>query len=113
MAFVVQLILPVYDNSGQLFPSELSKRVRMELTQKFGGLTAYTRAPAEGTWRDEEGRTQRDDVVIGPERREKRQHRLGHELRRALNGVAGSTHIVITPWVEWRRADRPSPRLSG
>ena len=64
MAFVVQLILPVYDNSGQLFPSELSKRVRMELTQKFGGLTAYTRAPAEGTWRDEEGRTQRDDVVI-------------------------------------------------
>lgn len=64
MAFVIQLILPIYDNNGQLFPAELSKQVRTELTAKFGGLTAYTRAPAEGTWRDEDGKMQRDDVVI-------------------------------------------------
>jgi hypothetical protein len=64
MPFIVQLILPIYGNDGRVFPEEFSKRVRTELTEKFGGLTAYTRAPAEGTWRDDEGRTQRDDVVI-------------------------------------------------
>jgi crotonobetainyl-CoA:carnitine CoA-transferase CaiB-like acyl-CoA transferase len=64
MPFVVQLILPVYDNNGREFSPDVSKRVRAELTDKFAGLTAYTRAPAEGTWRDSEGRTQRDDVVI-------------------------------------------------
>jgi len=64
MPFVVQLILPLCDNNGREFSADMSKRVRTELTDKFGGLTAYTRAPAEGTWRDSEGRTQRDDVVI-------------------------------------------------
>jgi hypothetical protein len=64
MAFVVQLILPIYDNDGHPFSPELSKHVRTELTERFGGLTAYTRAPAEGTWRDAQGRTQRDEVVI-------------------------------------------------
>jgi hypothetical protein len=64
MPFLVQVILPIYDNAGRPLPSELTKQVRRELTEKFGGLTAYTRAPAEGTWRDDEGRTRRDDVVI-------------------------------------------------
>jgi len=40
------------------------KQVQTELQEKFGGLTAYTRAPAEGAWEDDRGRTRRDDVVI-------------------------------------------------
>ena len=64
MPFLVQVILPIYDNAGRSWPSALMKQVRTELTEKFGGLTAYIRAPAEGTWRDDEGRTRRDDVVI-------------------------------------------------
>jgi hypothetical protein len=38
--------------------------VRTELRERFGGLTAYTRTPAEGTWEDDQGRTKREDVVI-------------------------------------------------
>jgi hypothetical protein len=34
-----------------------------ELTERFGGLTVHTRAPAEGLWKDESERTARDDVV--------------------------------------------------
>jgi hypothetical protein len=38
-------------------------RVRANLTDMFGGLTAYTRAPAEGVW--ESGTTlKRDDIVV-------------------------------------------------
>lgn len=64
MAFLIQLILPVYDNEGQPFTRDETARVRRELTDRFGGVTAFTRAPAVGMWEDEAGRTHRDDVVI-------------------------------------------------
>jgi len=38
--------------------------VRRERTARFGGVTAYTRAPAEGTWESPEGAVHRDDVVV-------------------------------------------------
>ena len=64
MPFLVQVILPIYDNAGRPLPSELTKQVRRELTEKFGGLTAYTRAPAEGLWNDEAGVQTRDDIIV-------------------------------------------------
>ena len=64
MPFLVQLILPTYDNDHRPFsPTELL-RVRRELTDRFGGVTAYARAPAEGFWEDADGHTHRDDVVV-------------------------------------------------
>lgn len=60
---LIQILLPLYDNSGASLPHELFGTLRQELTRAFGGLTAFTRAPAEGLWRDEGGTT-RDDVVI-------------------------------------------------
>jgi hypothetical protein len=57
MAFLVQMILPLYNNNGRPFAPEMLKQVRTELSEKFGGLTAYTRTPAEGTWEDDGGRT--------------------------------------------------------
>ena len=48
---LVQILLPTHDNHQQPFAREEYGRVREELTDKFGGLTVYTRAPAEGLWR--------------------------------------------------------------
>ena len=60
---LVQILLPLADNEGQPFaPSDFS-RVRRELADRFGGITTYSRAPAEGVWK-EGGETSRDDVVI-------------------------------------------------
>jgi hypothetical protein len=64
VSFLIQLLLPIYDNDGHPFPHSESQQVRRELTDRFGGVTAYTRAPAEGLWEDAEGRTKRDDVVV-------------------------------------------------
>jgi hypothetical protein len=61
---LVQLIVPVYDNDGQPFVAAEFTRVRRELTERFGGATAYTRAPAQGTWEDEQGRIRHDDVIV-------------------------------------------------
>lgn len=60
---LVQILLPLYDNDGAALPREAFHAVRDELTRRFGGLTAYTRAPAEGVWA-EAGATTRDDIVV-------------------------------------------------
>jgi len=62
--YLVQILLPVYDNHNQRLPQEEFQAVRRELTERYGGATAYGRAPAQGTWRDEEGRVRSDDVVV-------------------------------------------------
>ena len=64
MPFVIQLLLPLYDNNRQSFSPHEFARVRRELTDRFGGVTAYTRSPAEGFWEDDDGQTRRDDVII-------------------------------------------------
>ena len=61
---LVQLLLPLYDNAGVPIPAARFREVRDELTARFGGLTAYTRAPAEGTWKEEGTRTSHDDIVV-------------------------------------------------
>ena len=59
----IQLLLPLYDNGGRAFARAEFARVRDELAERFGGVTAYTRSPAEGVWKDEEGAVARDRVV--------------------------------------------------
>lgn len=61
---LVQVLVPVYDNQGERFAPAEFERVRHELTDRFGGVTAYTRAPAQGAWEDEEGRVRHDDVIV-------------------------------------------------
>ena len=61
---LVQLLLPVYDRGGARFPQDSYDRVAAELTDRFGGLTAYVRAPAAGLWEESPGRTKRDDIVV-------------------------------------------------
>lgn len=61
---LVQLLLPLYDQEGHRFPPAKYEAVRVELTDRFGGVTAYLRAPAEGLWQEPDGDVQRDDVVI-------------------------------------------------
>ena len=61
---LVQILLPLYDNAGMPFPADRFERVRDELTQRFGGVTAYTRSPAEGLWKPDGERVQREDMVM-------------------------------------------------
>ena len=62
--YLVQILLPLYDNDGHPFDAGEYVRLRAELADRFGGVTAYTRAPARGVWKDDSGETTRDDIVI-------------------------------------------------
>ena len=62
--YLIQILLPLYDNEGQPFAAADYVKLRTELADRFGGVTAYTRAPARGVWKDDAGETTRDDIVI-------------------------------------------------
>ncbi len=61
---LVQILLPSFDNDGRPFGAAAYDPVRTELTERFGGLTAFTRAPAGGLWKDEGDRPKADDVMV-------------------------------------------------
>jgi hypothetical protein len=62
--FLVQLLLPLCANDGQRLPQALFDAVREELVARFGGLTAYARAPAKGLWKDGADDVAHDDIVV-------------------------------------------------
>ena len=57
------MLIPIRDKEGHLFEQEAFGEVRRELTERYGGVTAYSRAPAEGHWELGAG-VERDDVVV-------------------------------------------------
>lgn len=61
---LIQIFLPVRDNNDKPFPPEKFTHLREVLIKKFGGLTAYNRAPAEGLWKDEQKAAHHDEIVI-------------------------------------------------
>ena len=60
---LVQILLPVRDNEGRSFDREAFDTVLKELSERFGGSTAYTRSPAEGIWRSKSG-AHLDDIIV-------------------------------------------------
>jgi hypothetical protein len=43
---LVEILLPLHDNSGRPFGAEKYAAIRQHLTERFG---AFTRSPAQGT----------------------------------------------------------------
>jgi hypothetical protein len=63
MSHLIQLLLPLYDNDQKPFPCALHETVKAELMEKFGGLTTYSRSPAEGLWKDVQGKV-KDEIIV-------------------------------------------------
>jgi hypothetical protein len=62
--FLVQLLLPTRNPSGGPIPTAAFAAVRHELTDRFGGVTAYLRGPASGLWKRDDGTVEGDEVVM-------------------------------------------------
>ena len=61
---LVQILLPLRMRGGAEVPAEMFAEVRAELTQRFGGVTAYSRSPATGLWKRTEAEVERDQVIM-------------------------------------------------
>ena len=55
--YLVQILLPLVGRR------ETAERIKRQMTEKFGGVTAFTRAPAEGLWA-QGGRREEDDIAV-------------------------------------------------
>lgn len=62
--FVIEIFLPLYNNQGARFSRSDFDAVRAELSERFGGVTAFLRAPALGEWEDESGKVYRDEIAV-------------------------------------------------
>jgi len=91
---VVEIFLPLNDNEGARFGAELLGKVRGELVERFGGLTAFTRSPAEGLWEDE-GEVTRDEIVIFEVMAEELDRGWWADYRRQLEQVFVQDAIVV------------------
>ena len=64
MPHLVQILLPLHLSSGADVPPDVFADVRDELTERFGGVTAYSRSPATGLWKRTEAEVERDQVIM-------------------------------------------------
>ena len=62
---VVEIYLPLTSNDGHPYGREAFDRIRAELLDRFGGVTFFSRSPAEGLWSEGSGQgADRDEIVV-------------------------------------------------
>ncbi|WP_027602130.1 MULTISPECIES: hypothetical protein [Pseudomonas] len=93
--YLIQLLLPLNDNDGQRLPGALFQEVREELVARFGGLTAFSRAPVEGLCQDEAERVEDDELLVYEVMTEALDRAWWADYRRQLEAAFRQREILI------------------
>jgi hypothetical protein len=96
--YVIQILLPLATNDGRRVPHEHFARVRTELTAHFGGVTAYSRAPAEGLWISGTDRVSRDEVVVVEVMADELDREWWGSYREELERLFEQDELVVRAW---------------
>lgn len=92
---LIQLLLPLQDDEGSAFPSKLFDGVHAELTDRFGGVTAFRQPPAEGAWEQEDERVRHDRMVIYEVMADAVDRGWWADYRRDLEGPFEQEELVV------------------
>ena len=93
---VVEILLPLRHGDGTQVSEAEFTRLRSLLTERFGGLTAFLRAPAEGTWRNAEvGDVDEDEIAVLEVMTETIDAGWWADFRKDLEERLGQKEIVI------------------
>jgi hypothetical protein len=92
---LVQVLLPLYDNNGHAFEQAAYLTVKTAFAQKFGGVTAYVRSPAEGAWHGPTGTASHDEIVIFEVMTERLDRRWWRKMRSELARTFRQEQLVI------------------
>ena len=95
---LVQLFLPLFDNDGRALPHALFSDVREDLVARFGGLTAFSQAPAEGLWKDNDDVPSRDRIVIFEVMCDVVEREWWTNYRKSLEERFKQEELVIRTW---------------
>jgi hypothetical protein len=91
---LIEILLPLSDNQGRPFEPAKYAAIRKELTERFGGMTAFTRSPAQGTTTDG-GKTVHDDIVVFEVMADRLDPRWWRDYRRQLEREFSQDAIVV------------------
>jgi hypothetical protein len=91
---LIEIFLPLADNSGRKLRKDLFAETRGELIERFGGLTAYSRVPARGFWK-EKGKTTRDEIVVFEVMAKRLDRRWWRDYRRELENRFKQDEVVV------------------
>ena len=91
---LIEIFLPLTDNKGRKLDKNLYAETRRELVERFGGLTAYSRSPARGFWK-EKGRTTRDEIVVFEVMTKRLERGWWRDYRRTLEKRFKQEEIVV------------------
>jgi hypothetical protein len=93
--YLIQLLLPLYDNDQRPFPRLNFDDVRRNLTEHFGGVTAYLRSPAVGLWKENETNVSRDEVVMFEVMSKELDERWRSQYRRDLERTFQQEEVLV------------------
>ena len=92
--YLTQILLPLYDGRGRRITRAAFAEVMETLTQRFGGVTAYTQAPAAGAWKVG-SKTDRDHIIMFEVMSRKPDARWWRTYKEALESRFGQEWIVV------------------
>lgn len=95
---LIQILLPVYNNQNEVFPEETFSRIRQKLTDQFGGITTYSRAPATGLWKENEQKTVKDDMLVYEVMAETLDKDWWQNYKSQLETILKQDEILIRNW---------------
>lgn len=90
-----QILLPLFNRDGEPIAVEYYKDLRAELTQHFGGLTTYSRAPATGVWKDPNDDLAVDKIIVYEVISDERNLKYWKNLKNALEKKFDQDEILI------------------
>ena len=91
---LIEILLPVADNAGTPIARETYESVHSVLTGKFGGLTAFTRAPAQGVVKYGAEKVH-DDIVVLEVMAQQLDRNWWREFRQKLERDFAQDEIMI------------------
>jgi hypothetical protein len=92
--YLIEILLPVRDNQERPFAAKLYQSLRDELTEHHGGVTAFTRAPADGETKTSRGRAH-DDIVVFEVMTDKLDRHWWKQYRESLERTFEQDEIVV------------------
>lgn len=93
--YLVQILLPLRDAKGRGFQEAKYDAVSAELTDRFGGVTAFTRTPAEGRWKPGGEAASQEDMVVVEVMVKTLDEKWWRIYRKSLERAFRQKHIVV------------------
>ena len=92
--YLIEIMLPLRDNEGRPFATKTYQNLRDELTDLYGGVTAFTRAPREGETKTG-GVKVHDDIIVFEVMADKLDRHWWKQYRERLERTFEQDEIVL------------------